>query len=159
MAGEKTMTGALAIIRRNGTAIGKMRNIRWTEEIGRGDVRGIGTTLTSEVPALSWSGSGSCDFYEINFTTTGLPAIKRAVKTNQEFDDNLMLEGDGLQIDIFKKEADIVDPDTGLTIPKATPYAVLGQLFLQSEGADITEGAISGHNQSFRYLFPIKSPQ
>jgi len=156
---DKVLTGALAIIRKNGTAIGKMRNIRWTENVQRGEVRGIGTTLTSEVPPLAWSGSGSCEFYEVDFTTTGIGGIKRNVKTNQEFDDQLMLEGDGLQLDIFKKETDIIDPDTGLVIPKATPYAVLGQMFIESEGGDVTEGAISGHNQSFRYLFPIKRPQ
>lgn len=158
MADIKVFTGALAIIRRNGTPIGRMRNISWTEDIQRGDVRGIGTTLTSEAPALAWSGRGSCSFYEVDFTTTGLGGIKRAVRTNQEFDDNLMLEGDGLQLDIFKKETDLIDAN-GLTIPKATPYAVLGQMFIESEGGDITEGAISGHNQSFRYLFPIKKPQ
>lgn len=156
---DKVFTGALAIIRKNGSAIGKMRNIRWNEDVSRGDVRGIGTLLTSEVPALAWSGRGSCDFYEVDFTTTGLGGIKRNVKTNQEFDDNLMLEGEGLQLDIFKKEEDLINPDTGLVIPKATPYAVLGQMFIEGEGGDITEGAISGHNNSFRYLFPIKKPQ
>lgn len=155
----KVLTGALAVIRKNGTPIGKMRNIRWNEDIARGEVRGIGTTLTSEVPPLAWSGRGSCDFYEVDFTTTGLQGIKRNVKTNQEFDDNLMLEGNGLQLDIFKKVEDLVDPDTGLVIPKPEPYAVLGQLYIEGEGGDITEGAISGHNTSFRYLFPIKQPQ
>lgn len=154
----KVLTGALAIIRKNGTPIGAMRNIRWTEDVGRGEVRGIGTTLTSEVPPLTWSGRGSCDFYEVDFTTTGLNGIRRNVKTNQEFDDNLMLEGEGLQLDIFKKEEDLIDED-GLTIPKAVPYAVLGQLYIEGEGGDITEGAISGHSTSFRYLYPIKAPQ
>lgn len=158
MANEgKIFTGALAVIRQNGSAIGRMRNIRWTEDVGRGEVRGIGTTLTSEVPALSWGGRGSADFYEVDFTTTGIGGIRRDVKTNQDFDDQLMLEGDGLQLDIFKKETDFVDPNTGLKVPKAVPYAVLGQLYLESEGADITEGAISGHQISFRYLFPIKA--
>jgi hypothetical protein len=159
MAEPKVFTGALAIIRKNGTPIGKMRNIRWTEDIGRGEVRGIGTTLTSEAPALSWAGRGSCEFYSVDFTTTGLGGIKRAVKTNQEFDDQLMLEGDGLQLDIFKKVADIIDPDTGNVIPKAEPYATLAQVFIESEDGDVTEGAISGQNQSFRYLSPIKQPQ
>lgn len=159
MSDIKVFTGVLAVIRRNGTQIGRMKNIRWTEDIGRGEVQGIGTALVSETPALKWGGRGQCSFYSVDFTTDGLPGIKRAVKTNQEFDDNLMLEGDGLQIDIFKKKADFIDPDTGLVIPKAEPYAVLGQVFLEGESGDITEGAISGKDQNFRYLFPIKQPQ
>lgn len=155
----KVMHGALAIVRKNGTAIGKMRNVRWTENISRGDVRGIGTILTSEAPAMAWGGSVSCDFYEIDFTTTGIPnAIRRDVQTKQEFEDQLLLDYDGIQLDIFKKVEDLIDPSTGLKTAKAIPYATLTQLLIESDGADITEGAISGHNQSFRYLGPVLRP-
>lgn len=152
----KVMTGNLAVIRKNGTVVGKMRNISWTEDMSRGEVRGIGTALTSEVPILSWGGRGSCDFYEVDFSTTGLGGINRNVKTNQEFDDQLMLEGDGFQLDIFKKVTDVIDGN-GKKIPKAVPYATLGQVYIDSEGSNITENTISGHNVSFRYLFPIKN--
>jgi len=153
----KVLTGNIAVIRKNGTAIGRMRNISWTEDMSRGEVRGIGTALTSEVPILSWGGRGSCDFYEIDFTSTGLGGINRNVKTNQEFDDQLLLEGDGIQIDIFKKVTDLID-ETGKKIPKAVPYAILGQVYIDTEGANITENTISGHNIGFRYLNPILSP-
>lgn len=155
MANEnKVMHGALAIVRKNGTAIGKMRNVRWTENIGRGEVRGLGTILTSEAPALSWGGSVSCDFYEVDFATTGVPdAIKRNVQTSQEFETQLLLDYDGVQLDIFKKVEDAVD-ENGLKVAKAIPYVTLAQLLIESDGAEVTEGAISGHNQSFRYLGP-----
>lgn len=158
MAGDKVFTGALGIIRVHGTPVGRMRNIRWTENMGRGDVRGIGTILTSEAPVLSWAGTVSCDFYEVDFTTTGVPgAIRRDVQTNQQFEDQLLLDYDGVQLDIFKKEEDLIDSD-GLIIPKAVPYATLGSVLIESDGADLSEGAISGHSQQFRYLFPIKRP-
>jgi len=148
--------GAIAIIRKDGSPIGKMRNIRWTENIGRADVRGLGTILTSEVPAVSWGGTGSCDFYEVDFTTTGVPGvIRRDVQTNQQFEDQLVLDTTGVTIDIFKKVEDLLDPNTGLKTAKAIPYATLTQVFLESDGADVTEGALAGHNQSFRYLGPV----
>lgn len=153
------MTGALAIIRKNGTAIGKMRNVRWTENINRSEVRGLGTTITQELPAVSWGGTLSCDFYEVDFSTTGVPqAIRRDVQTNQQFEDQLLLDADGVQLDIFKKVEDIRDPNTGLISAKVQPFAIIKNLFINSDGADITEGAVSGHNQSFQYISPVIYP-
>lgn len=157
---SKVMHGALAIIRKNGTAIGRMRNVRWTENTRRGDVRGIGRLTLIEAPALEHGGTLTCDFYEVDFRTTGIPdAVRRDVQTTQEFEDQLLLDHDGVQLDIFKKVKDVVDPDTGLIRSKVEPYAIIKRLLIESEGADITEGAISGHNQSFRYLDPIVYPK
>lgn len=157
---SKVMHGALAIIRKNGTAIGRMRNVRWTENTRRGDVRGIGRLTLIEAPALEHGGTLTCDFYEVDFRTTGIPdAVRRDVQTTQEFEDQLLLDHDGVQLDIFKKVKDVVDPDTGLIRSKVEPYAIIKRLLIESEGADITEGAISGHNQSFRYLDPIVYPR
>jgi hypothetical protein len=159
MADTKTLTGALAIIRVNGTPIGKMRNWRMTESIRRVEVMGLGTLLTSETPATAWTGSLSCDFYEINFKDTGIPgAIRRDVQTNQEFEDQLLLNTDGVQVDLFKKVSDLVDPNTRLIKPKATPYASIKRFFIESDGMDLAEGAISGHSQSGRYLDPVLFP-
>jgi len=159
MANDKVLHGALGIIRKNGTPIGKMRNLRWTENLRRGDVRGIGTILRQEAPTLEHGGTLSCDFYEVDYRKTGIPdAIRRDVQTNQEFEDNLLLNHDGVQVDIFKKVEDFVDPNTGLKKAKAQPYAVIKRLLIESEGADLTEGAISGHNQSFIFLDPIIYP-
>lgn len=157
---SKVMHGALAIIRKNGTAIGRMRNVRWTENTRRGDVRGIGRLTLIEAPALEHGGTLTCDFYEVDFRTTGIPdAVRRDVQTTQEFEDQLLLDHDGVQLDIFKKVKDVVDPDTGLIRSKVEPYAIIKRLLIESEGADITEGAISGHNQSFRFLSPIIYPR
>jgi len=157
---DKVMHGALAIVRKNGTAIGRMRNVRWTENLRRADVRGLGTILVQEAPVVEHSGTLTCDFYEVDFSKTGLPeAIRRDVQTNQEFEDNVLLNYDGIQLDIFKKVEDAVDPVTGLKRAKAEPYAIIRRLLIESEGADITEGAISGHNQSFKYLDPVIYPR
>lgn len=155
----QTLTGALAVIRVNGTAVGRMRNIRVSENITRGDVRGIGTLLTVEAPPTAWNGSITCDFYEIDFKSTGVErAIRRDVQSNQEFEDNLLLNPDGVQIDIFKKIEDVIDPNTGLRRATVQPYAIIKRCLITDEGFDITEGTVSGHNQSFKYLDPIIFP-
>lgn len=159
MADTKTLTGALAIIRVNGTPVGRMRNWRMTESMRRAEVMGLGTILTSEAPVTAWTGSISCDFYEINFKDTGIPgAIRRDLQTNQEFEDQLTLDSEGVQIDLFKKIADIIDPTTRQIKPKVVPYASIKRALIESDGMDLSEGSLSGHSQSFRYLDPVLLP-
>lgn len=156
----ETLTGALAIIRVNGTPVGRMRNIRVNENISRGDVRGLGTILTVEAPVVGWAGSVTCDFYEISFKETGITrAIRRDVQNNQQFEDNLLLNPDGVQIDVFKKIEDAIDPNTGLKIAGVEPYAIIKRCLITDEGFDVTEGTVAGHNQSFKFLDPIIYPQ
>lgn len=159
MTDTKTMHGALAIIRFRGTAIGRIRNIRWTENLADQEVRGLGTVLVQEAPVVSHSGNGSMDFYEVSFKDTGIPGgVRRDVQNNQQFEDNVLLR-EPFQVDIFKKVEDAVDPDTGLKTAKAIPYAIIRDMLINSEGADITEGSISGHNISFKFLSPVIYPK
>lgn len=155
----KVLHGALAIIKSNGVVIGKMRNIRATENMRRIDVRGLGTILNSESPVVEWSGTLSCSFFEITFKTQGVPgAIRRDVQSPQEFEDNILLDHSGIQLDIFKKVEDFIDPTTKLIKAKTEPYAVVTRLLIESEDFDISEGSVAGHNQSFRFLDPILYP-
>ena len=153
------MHGALAIIRRNGTPVGRMRNVRWTETLRDQEVQGIGTILVQESPVVAHNGQLTAEFYEVEFETTGIPgAVRRDVQNNQQFEDQILLR-EPLQVDIFKKVEDAIDPNTGLKTARAQPYAIIRDLFLNSEGADISEGAISGHNQTFRFNSPVIYPR
>lgn len=159
MAQQPTLTGSLAIVRYKGTTIGLMKNISVTESFQRADVQGLGTILTSEAPTTSWRGSLQCSFYEFDFSKSGIPdALRRDVQTSQQFEDQLMLDNDGIQVDIYKKVSDIVDPTTGLIKAKVTPFAIVKRLLIESDGFDISEGQVAGHNQSFRFLDPIIFP-
>lgn len=150
------LTGAIAIVRVAGTVVGRMRSIRVTENISRADVSGLGTIFTIEAPAVRHSGTLSASFYEIDFKLSPIAnAIRRDVATNQEFQDQLCLLENGVQIDIFKKERDIIDPATGLVVPKVTPYATITRVLIESDGFDINEGAVAGRDQSFRFLDPV----
>jgi hypothetical protein len=153
------LTGAIAIIKSNGIPIGKMRNVRVTETIRRQDVRGIGRITVAEAPAIEHGGQITCGWYEINFNTTGVPnAIRRDVQTTQEFEDNVLLDDEGVQIDIYKKVSDLIDPNTGLRTAKLIPHAVITRCLIEQEDLDINEGQVSGHNQNFKFLDPITYP-
>jgi hypothetical protein len=156
---DKVLTGALAIVKVNGTPIGRMRTVTATENLRRQPVRGIGTILVQESPVVEHAGTLNAQFYEVDFQKTGIPkAINREVQTKQEFEDNVLLNHDGVQVDIFKKITDYVDTNTGKIIPKAIPHAIITRVLIEQENIDISEGQVSGHNQNFTYLDPIIKP-
>lgn len=163
MADTKTFTGAIALIKVDGIVIGKIRGIRGQETMRRVPVRGIGTILPSEQCVVEWDGSVNCDFIEVSFKNTGItnairrifPNIASQVLTGTpSFEDQLVLDTDGVQLDIFKKVTDVIDAN-GIIKPKLKPYATIGNALIDAEGFDISDGAIVGHSQSFKYLNPI----
>lgn len=160
MANQPVLTGALAIVKYKGTTVGLMKSISATENLTRGDVQGLGTILTSEAPVTQWRGSLTCAFYEFDFSQSGLTpdAIKRILQTSQEFEDQLVLNPDGIQVEIYKKVEDAIDPVTQLIKSKLTPFAVIKRILIESDSFDIAEGQVSGRNSSFRYLDPIIYP-
>lgn len=163
MADDKTFHGAIALVKVNGKVIAKIRGIRGQETIRRVPVRGLGTILPSEQVPTEWDGSVNCDFIEVNFKDTGISdAIRRlfpnvasqVLSGNESFEDQLVLDSDGVTIDIFKKITDVIDAN-GQIKPKLTPYAIIRHALIESDGFDIGEGALVAHNQSFKYLTPI----
>lgn len=168
MANERVLTGALAIIKVNGTAVGKMRNVRINESFRRVDVpKGLGSIFDDELALVKWSGSVSCSFFEINYKQSGIEnAVRRAFGPNifsqiasgidtENFEDQAVLDLDGVDVDVFKKLTDVIDPNTGLIKPKATPYAVVRGMFIESDNVNVDEGNVSGRDQQFRYLYPV----
>jgi hypothetical protein len=161
MSTPTVMTAPLAIIKVNGTAIGKMKGIRVNEQIQRGNVQGLGQLIPDEKPALSWTGTVTCDFYNIDFRISQVPdAITRTVGTIQEWSDSVLLQSSGVTLEIYKKVVDssYTGPGNGLIPGMESPYATIIGLFLDTESFDINEGQVSGRNQSFQYLFPIIFP-
>lgn len=153
---DRVLTAPLAIIKVNGVPVGKMRNIRVTETIRRGRVGGLGTLTPSELAALEWSGTLTSQFYSINLKTTGIPgALIRQAPAVQDFVDNTLLQENGVDIVIFKKIVDHLDPVTGLLVPQLEEYATIVGGFVDREGFDISEGQLSGQDQDFSYLNPI----
>lgn len=153
---DKVLTAPLALIKVNGITVGKMKNIRITETFRRGRVSGLGELTPQELPAQEWNGTLTCEFYEVKFKETGLPgAVLRKAPSLQAFVDNVLLQEDGVDVVIYKKVKDTVDPQTGLIKAVLQEHATVVGCFIDREGMDISEGQISGHNQDFTYTNPI----
>lgn len=168
MANEPVLTGAIAVIKVNGQAVGLMRNVRISESTRRIAIRGLGSLLPKEAPVVEWAGTVSCSFFEINYETSGIKdAIRRDVgvgnagsliasgNNQANFEDNLALDQFGVQLDIYKKVTDVIDPNTGLITPKLNPYAIVGRCLIESDNVNIDEGNVSGRDQTFMYLDPV----
>ena len=156
---ERVMTAQLAIIKVNGVAIGKMKNVRVTETIRRGRVTGLGRLNPSELPALEWQGSLSCSSYTINFNLlvnqSKLGTFRNA-GTVEEWANAILLQEAGLEISIQRKVKDgEIDKETGLVKVKYETFAKVNGAFASRESFDIQEGQISGRDTEFEYLEPI----
>ena len=156
---KKVMTAPIAIIKINGKAVGKMKNVRITEQIRRGRVTGIGTLTPSELPAVEWSGTMSCSAYSINFNL--LNNVSRIGTFRQGADKKtwqnaILMQENGLQIDVMKKVKNgEINSQTGLVETKYEVFATVKGAFATREGFDIQEGQISGRDTDFEYLEPI----
>lgn len=159
MANEKAMTAPLAIIQINSVTVGKMKNVRLTENVRRGRVGGIGRMTPTELPALEWQGTLSCSAYTINFNLL-LNKLKKGFYRNagslEAWANALLLEENGLEISILRKVKDgEIDPDTGMVNTKYETFAKVTGAFATREGFDIQEGQISGRDGDFEYLEPV----
>lgn len=156
---QKTMTAPLAIVQVNGVTIGKMRNIRVTEQIRRGRVSGLGRLNPEELPALEWNGSLSCSSYTINFNLlmnkSQLGTFRNA-KTVEDWANAILMQEDGLEISLLRKVKDgEINPETGMVKTKYETFAKVNAAFASREGFDVQEGQISGRDTEFEYLEPI----
>lgn len=153
------MTAPLAVIQINSVTVGKMKNVRITEQIRRGRVSGLGTLVPSELPALEWSGSLSCSSYTINFNLLANVSKKgtfRNANSIDEWANAILLQEDGLEISILRKVKDgNIDAETGLVSSKYETFAKVTGAFANREGFDIQEGQISGRDADFDYMNPI----
>jgi hypothetical protein len=153
---EKVFTGAMGIVKVNGNPVGKIQSIRGTENTNRARVGGLGTILPCEVQVVQWSGSLSCSYYLIQWKNATIPnSIRRDVSTDQEFENYLILQEEGVTIDIYKKVTDLIDPETKLPKSKPESFATIRGCFSESESWNLAEGQVGGHDQTFQYIHPV----
>ncbi len=159
---KKTMTAPLAIIKvqtlTGPVAIGKMKDLRITETLRRGRVSGIGKLTPDELPATEWSGSLSCDFYLMDFKIEAIAGMLPRYEpgmTIEDFVNTVILEEEGIQLDIMRKEKVAKNPVTGIITSQLAIFATVKGAFITREGMNISEGQISGRNAEFEYINPI----
>lgn len=159
MENQKVMTAPLAIIQINSVTVGKMKNVRITENIRRGRVAGVGQLNPSELPALEWQGQMSCSSYTINFNLLANKLKKgtfRNAGSLESWANAILLQEDGLEIALLRKVKDgEIDAETGLVATKYDNFAKVNGAFATREGFDLQEGQISGRDTDFEYLEPI----
>lgn len=159
---QKTMTAPLAIIQIDSVTVGKMKNVRITENVRRGRVTGIGRLNPEELPAIEWSGSLTCSSYSINFNLLANKIVKgsfRNAQTVEDWANAILLQENGLEFSILRKVKDgAIDPQTGMVQAKYETFAKVNGAFVTREGFDIQEGQISGRDTEFEYLEPILFP-
>jgi hypothetical protein len=155
---DKTMTAPLAVIKVNGIVIGRMKSIRCTENIRHGKVVGIGRVAASEMPVLDWNGTLNCGAFLIDLRKEVIPGSHlRTVQTIQQWEDTLVLNDGGVQIDILRKVTQSITAG-GIYIPKLEVVASVKGCFMNRESFDISEGQISGRDCDFEYITPILFP-
>lgn len=159
MSNERVFTAPLAVIQINSVTVGKMKNVRITENIRRGRVSGLGRLNPEELPALEWTGSLTCSSYSINFNLLAnkmkLGTFRNA-GTIEEWANAILMQEDGLEIAILRKVKDgEIDLETGLVSTKYETFAKVSGAFATREGFDVQEGQISGRNTEFEYTNPI----
>ena len=160
---EKTLTAPLAIIKIKDTkgilvSIGKMRNIRVTENIRRGRVTGLGEITPSELPALEWSGTVNIGQYAIKHSSTlAAMALDRKFDTVENFVKHLLFN-EGVDISILQKvktKIGNVSTPVAETDVVTETFANIQGFHLTSQGIDISEGQIGGRDATGEYLNPI----
>lgn len=158
-----TFNGPLAIIKVNGVPIGKMKSISYNENLSRGRVGGLGTLNPMEVPALSWDATLSCASYLIDFRTTVFAnsdvgkAFFRGVQTIEDFVNSVLLQEQGIQVDVLQK-IKISEDTKGIITPGYKLFASLTGVFITREGMEIMENSIGGRNAEFTVINPVIFP-
>lgn len=150
-----TMTAARAVIKRNGIAIGYIRNLRVTEVKQRGSVMGLGEVTKKERPLLAITCTWSCDQYLIDLKKSGIPGLdNRDVKSVEQYKDTQILLSTPIDITVYKKDVKTIT-DGVVTQSKNEVFATLRDVYLDNTSFDITENAVSGFQQSGEYTTPI----
>lgn len=162
--GQGVFTAPMAIIKIGGVAVGKIKNLQFTENVQRGEVQGIGRLTLSEVPPLSVRCSFTADSFLINFDKLGTvpdPFWPTAATTPEIFANSMILGEVGVSLHVYSKlkGAGYVPPTLGsgplVTTVDEGLMGIAYECYLDSRTFSIQEQQIAGKNLSGRYLEPL----
>lgn len=157
---SQTLTGALGIVRVGSTILGKLKDVQINESISRERIGGIGSLLPDEKPAIQWSGRLTCSQAFVDLSKTQIPnALRRDVADRNEFEDQLVLDSSvGVQVDIYKKVSDFIDPNTGKKRVKTVPLCTVSRCMIEGDSFNLSLGQSSTRSYDFEYLDPCLIP-
>lgn len=152
-----TFSSGQAYIEIGGKTAGWVRNLSFSENTTRVQVRGLGKINLQEAPAVQVDCSWSADMFFLDFTYPALQEMMNRNATVQQIIDTLTLGELTFSIVAYKKQivsrndAKIVTSvdNTGKTIAMLSPCVINTQSF------NIAEGGVAGYNVSGLYFNPI----
>jgi len=152
----KVLTAPLAVIKIAGVPSGFMRSVRCTENIQRGEVKGISNVTLQEVPVTGYTCQLQADFFFISLKRPEVQALINRSGSVQQFINTMILNEQGIQIQLLRKTK--VSELNGLVTEikdDGDTIAVIRDFFPDSQSFDIQENQISSTNISGRYLTPV----
>lgn len=166
---KKTLTAPLGIIKaldRDGnlSVIGKLRNVRVTEQFRRQEVIELGDLTPSELALVGWSGSLTASRYFIDLKNRAMNAPNRNTTDAESFANTLLIKEQGIQISLYKKSSDpnvgYVENDAGFVTQAGLELMfTIEKAFIEGDNIDLSVGQTAGNDQQFRYLDPVLALQ
>lgn len=162
----ETFSAPLAIIRagNNGTAIGKIRNLSFQEQIQRANVQGLGVVTLQEVPATLINCSFSASTYAINLKKLGTiqdPFWPVEADSAEQLYNALLLGEVPVQLHLYRKIPTRIPASftaeellTNSEVSEQT-IAIIQDAYLTAKSFEISEGQIAGKNINGIYLTPV----
>lgn len=141
-----------------GQVAGFIRNLSFTENIQRQDVRGLGNLYSVEVPAVSANNTFSIDQFFLSFKTPVMQKLINRYGGAENLKNTLAMGELPISITVYKKVVSGVDSNSRLvtSVDKTGEEVVaLRDCFMDTQNWTIAEGGISSTNMSGRYLTPV----
>lgn len=156
----RSLTAPLAIIKVNNIEVGFVRNLNINESHEITPIYGIGHLTPQELPVTKWSGTMTAESYLIDFykalnVLTDASIVQRTVNSPEEFVDTVLLNDDGVTLDIYRKVEVDRDPTTGVVQSGLEIFASVRGCKMTRDGISISDGQIAGRNVEFMYKTPI----
>lgn len=155
---NKVFSAPKAHIIIEGQIAGFVRNITFTENVQRNDVRGLGNLYSVEVPAVSATNTFSIDQFFLSFKTPQMKKLVNRYGGVEPLKNTLAMGEIPISINIYKKTVRSLDLNLRLVTEvdkTGEEIAILRDCFIDSQNFSLAEGGIAGSNISGRYLTPV----
>ena len=162
----QTFSAPLAIIRagNNGTAIGKIRNLSFQEQIQRANVQGLGVVTLQEAPATLITCNFSAGTYAISLNNLGTikdPFWPVDATSPEQLYNAILLGEIPVQLHLYRKVPTRVPVNfTAEELLKNSEVteqtlAIIKDAYLTAKTFEISEGQVGGKNINGIYLTPV----
>ena len=157
---QQTFSAPLASIQINGTKVGYIRDLNFTETVQRGEIQGVGESKLIEAPALAFRNQFTASAWFISLKLLGnvkdpfWPVDATDPKTMLN---TILLNETPVPIHIYKKTKNQVDQTTGLVLGDVNyeRVAIIPDALVNSRSWNISDGQVSGKTINGIYLTPV----